>query len=208
MHLFDRKKLEHRNKGDKIMHTIKNAQKSNVTAKNCFKKRPFILTIIFLLPIIVLFGVHFNCSAMQEIDTLAQAQSELDLANNQTLVLFDVDKTLAYYPDDWSMDFLDHPENVAQEDVQFASQAYAAFEKYKQEKGADFVDTLIRGFSVLKAKGKLIEPHAIINVINNLKSRGAKVIALTAFPVGKYSVIDCAHNVRFEDLQNLNIDFS
>ena len=147
-------------------------------------------------------------ATIKEIDTIQQAQEELHKADNQTLVVFDVDGTLTEDFNSWLLFQLYKPEDLDQEDAAFIRQARTSFEIYRNEKGAAYVDDLTTASSLLKSKAQLIEPSLTTALINDLQFRGVRVIALTALPAGIFGAIPCGRTWRFETLQKLGIDFN
>ena len=145
---------------------------------------------------------------IKEIGTIQQAQEELHKADNQTLVVFDIDGTLTEDFNSWLLFQLYEPEALAQEDATFIRQARTKFEIYRNEKGAENIDELTTASSLLKSKAQLIEPSLTIALINDLQLRGVRVIALTALPAGTFGTIPCGRTWRFETLQKLGINFS
>ena len=139
-------------------------------------------------------------SPVQEITTIKQVQSELDQADKDTLIIFDVDDTLTY-----------KASNIL-------------FQKWfrKTEVGKKFWDQLIKHgeaqedplacqLHVLHKRmvdnvDQLIEP-GVVDLIKTLQDRGLTVIALTHCITGFVGGV-LMQKLRYEKLLEVGIDFS
>jgi len=139
-----------------------------------------------------------------------RVQEELQKADDQTLVVFDIDGTLVYEPGAEQDLFvrLSKPEGLVREDAAFIKKAKTEIDVYKKIKGGvasdgiDSVDDIMESSKILNGSDPLLESHVIIDLIKNLQSRGIRMIALTAVPAEKFGVIDCVRKLRFNTLQN------
>lgn len=145
-------------------------------------KHLFFITIIF-------FSFNFLFSEIIPIQTFEEVFDDLRLLEQDSLVIFDVD------------------------DVLITSQ-----DMYLRPCGAKFRPQCIKGMdpqerlhliSVMldESSSMLVDP-SIISLLESLKSKGIKTIALTAARTGKFGVIKNCENWRIEKLKQFNIDFS
>ncbi len=151
-------------------------------------------------------------SKIEDIDTLSDPRvlDTFRTADEDTLVVFDIDGTLTDDPDGGRC--LHHyfwkPEDATKEDVAFIAEAKARYEEYKKAKGVGVVDDLRESSGLLKGNDLLIEPGTTDRLIRALQKRGVRVIAETAMPAGVFGVIPSTRILRFEKLQKVGIDFS
>lgn len=123
------------------------------------------------------------------IESFNDIQSELDSADKDTLVIFDVDDVLITYND-------------------MVLRPCGA--NFRPESWKDIDPKEIPYLmSIMLNEGKiiLIDPCAP-KLVNKLKSRGVKTIALTAARTGKFGVIENAEDWRLKILKQFNLDFS
>ncbi|HBS48476.1 TPA: hypothetical protein DEO28_01080 [Candidatus Dependentiae bacterium] len=153
----------------------------------------------------------FSCSTshkqIKEIETIKKAEKALELANQDTLVVFDVDHTLIK-PTSKLLDIIWRPEAFSKSDQKFAHNLIMelAKESYKV-KSPQFKDS-IGSKMELKSKFELIEQDLPV-VIKNLQQRGVKVIALTGIPCGEYGVIKSQQEWRYNHLkEQFGMDFN
>ena len=170
--------------------------------KNVIKKT-LLVSVVCLLP-----SCDFK-SSVKKIYTFKEAQVEFQKADEQTVVVFDVDGVLAYDPSAVQFFFYD-PAKLTGDDAVFVKEARPTLEKYIEnkeiEKGNFFFTDLLN--STL-SKAKDIAPESIIvTMIHKLQSRGVKVIALTSLPAGAFGTVASGRELRIEKLKNLGIDFS
>lgn len=147
--------------------------------------------------------------AIKKIDSLAQAQGELDKADQQTLVVFDVDETLIK-PTDTALQLLWQPAVFSKEDVQWMRQLKAKRQKHLAKTCSFYAGeafTRIWSQQLLKSSYVPIEPTTV-ETVRKLQQRGIKVIALTACRAGRRGDIPALQQWRFDELKKLAIDFS
>ena len=145
---------------------------------------------IFLL---VLFNYSMYINSIEHIHSFSQAQSVLDDADTGTLVVFDVDDTLIRPKD-----------KILQRCYSYINAwklVDAEFRKMVNEEE----HTLSRLY--IQAKRELIEP-GISQLIATLQARNIKVIACTHLRVGPYGEIPLLEEFRFNQLKELDIDFT
>lgn len=123
------------------------------------------------------------------IESFNDIQSELDRADKDTLVIFDVDDVLITYNDMVLRPCGAHFRPASWKDIDPKEIPYL--------------------ISIMLNEGKiiLIDPSAP-KLANKLKSRGVKTIALTAARTGKFGVIENAEDWRLKILKQFNLDFS
>ena len=146
---------------------------------------------------------------IKEIGSLVQAQAELDKADQQTLVVFDVDETLIN-PTDTALQLLWQPDAFAKEDIQFMVRLKAKLQNClvaKYGPGAGEIMRKIWSQQLLKSSYVPVEPNTI-KVVKKLQKRGIKVIALTGVRPGLRGDIVSLQQWRFNELKKLDIDLS
>ena len=123
------------------------------------------------------------------IESFNDIQSELDSADKDTLVIFDVDDVLITYNDMVLRPCGAHFRPESWKDIDPKEIPYL--------------------ISIMLNEGKiiLIDPSAP-KLVNKLESRGVKTIALTAARTGKFGVIENAEDWRLKILKQFNLDFS
>jgi len=154
-------------------------------------------TAIFVLLIYTAFRFFTNLNIIK-IDSFSQVAHELQNADKNTLVVFDVDDTLIV------------PESkILWPKVQEANKEWVDqwFEECAKNTPPPELEKYYGAIQMLKEKPVLIEPE-IVEIIRNLQERGIKVIALTAIDTGKRSIIPSMAAWRFKTLQTVGIDFS
>ena len=142
-----------------------------------------ISTSIFILPTI------------ERITSFSQAQVLLNQADQETLVVFDVDDTLIRPVD------------------KILQRQYSSLDSWK------FVETKLNQFieenehlhlastMCMQTKRELIEP-SVAQLIATLQERGIKVLACTLWRVGPYGEIPLLEELRFKQLKDLAVDFT
>ncbi len=128
-------------------------------------------------------------AGITSIDSFNDIRSELDSADKDTLVIFDVDDVLITYND-----MVLRP---------CGARFRPASWKDIDPKEIPYL------MSIMLNEGKiiLIDPSAP-RLVNKLESRGVKTIALTAARTGKFGVIENAEDWRLKILKQFNLDFS
>lgn len=160
-----------------------------------------ILSALIISFIALLAGVTYTnflpgCSPIADIDSFAQAQSVLDKADANTLVLFDVDDTLLV-PTNKIFRNKNLEKNAAWY-TQLRNETLGKATKNEWE---------LLHLWVLKDDFMLMEPD-IVDTIRSLQDRGVKVLALTALVPGRAFAIPSMAHWRFENLKKHGIDFS
>jgi len=154
---------------------------------------------ISLLTVIVTCTGCQLLSTITEIDSLKQASSVLDAADNDTLVVFDIDETLTL-PD------------IRFQKLFIASEAGKHFwdelVKHKDsQKDPEKYLELITSKIIAKTPNQLVEPITV-DIIRKLQAKGVKVIALTDAPVSSYGIDPSVPKSRWQNLNFVGIDFS
>jgi hypothetical protein len=128
-------------------------------------------------------------AGITSIESFNDIRSELDSADKDTLVIFDVDDVLITYND-----MVLRP---------CGARFRPASWKDIDPKEIPYL------MSIMLNEGKiiLIDPSAP-RLVNKLESRGVKTIALTAARTGKFGVIENAEDWRLKILKQFNLDFS
>lgn len=133
--------------------------------------------------IIVFIFLGINCKEQQlnikTISTFDDARNELNNVDSKTLVLFDVDDTLVTQPD-------------------FITKA-CYFPAIKWE--------LLYSYVWANYPRVLIEQQ-VVDIINNLKKKGAYVLALTHMESGSFGVVESIPKWRYKRLKQNGITFS
>lgn len=136
---------------------------------------------------------YSSIHSIREIYTMAEAQDILDKADEQTLVLYDVDEVLIVPHDKIHLPkfFMVNPGKALK----------LAFE---QKVGYQLED--IWSIVLHQAVRTLTEPE-IVNTIKNLQLRQVKALGLTKMRSGRLGRIPSLAEYRFNQLKNLGIDF-
>lgn len=147
----------------------------------------------------LLIGVWFYWPSGNKIDSYDQVASVFQQADQDALVIFDVDDTLTV-PGDVAA-----RSTFAESIEGWMYRIYYWF-RYSPEQTKEYSNKLL---SVVFAKThfQLIEPK-IKDYIAELQRRSVKVIACTAMSPGTWGVIPDAHEWRYQKLVELGIDFS
>ncbi len=142
---------------------------------------------------------------IQTIESIDQAQEELLEADQQTLVVFDIDGTLI---DNFGLGvfILYNPQKVPEEDKDFAIKAHGELSAYAKKIGIDRRRDMTNSFFMLKGKEELVEP-AVLEQLVQLKAKKIKTIALTACPAGAFGSVSCGETLRYSKLLSAGIDF-
>ncbi|MFH0898372.1 MAG: DUF2608 domain-containing protein [bacterium] len=139
---------------------------------------------------------------IKEISSIQKIKKELDRADHDTLVIFDVDDTLTYN--------VNVPFQPWFLKTDAGKKFYAQLEKHSQSKKdpRDY-EKHILGNRLLKFTNQPLESN-IVEIIRKLQNRGIKVIALTHANTGSLgrTIIPSLPKWRYEKLRDVGIDFS
>jgi FMN phosphatase YigB (HAD superfamily) len=142
---------------------------------------------------------------IQTIHSINEAREEFLKADQQTLVVFDVDETLLCY---YSVGlFIAYDLGaIPEEDMPYALKMKDEFVSYLNKVGRERANALFNSFYLTKSSGELVEP-AFVQTIHDLQVRGAKTVALTALPGGQFGSVRCGRTLRYDILKHHGIDF-
>lgn len=145
----------------------------------------FLYSILFLILPINCFALIIETNDLQRIE---QTIYQLD---ENSLVIFDVDATL-----------------IVANDSILSPKGWEYFKEFQSK----YITPLSRAavlnsISHLQARVSLVD-RKILQIIDFLKLKTIKSIALTAIPTGKFGIIPNAEKWRVKQLNDLNIDFS
>ncbi|MFY7991751.1 MAG: DUF2608 domain-containing protein [Bacteriovoracaceae bacterium] len=125
----------------------------------------------------------------RSIDSFNNIRSELDSADKDTLIIFDVDDVLITYNDMVLRPCGARFRPVSWKDIDPKEIPYL--------------------MSIMLNEGKIILiDSSAPRLVNKLENRGVKTIALTAARTGKFGVIENAEDWRLKILKQFNLDFS
>ena len=147
---------------------------------------------LFFMLLSALFFLNKPLSA--EVHTTNAIQSIMKEVDADTLVIFDIDQTLIY------------PEHNLGLDTPLAVSYYNSIAKHSsisKEKYQELYSRVYQQLPFIFVEGEKTE-----KVVNELKNKGIKAIALTAREGGKVGVIENAKELTFNHLSNLDVDFS
>ncbi len=113
-------------------------------------------------------------------------------ANQDTLVIFDVDHVLIMPTDEYTLNR--HP---YRKELWQAIENRISKEEWKE----------LYGITASKAKWRLVDPE-IMNIFAELKIRKIPTMALSSIYTGKFGVIDSIEDWRVKHLHDLGFDFS
>lgn len=162
-----------------------------------------IWVIIFMNALVCTPYFTFSCvNDIKQIHSYTQVADILDNADENTLILFDVDYTL-FVPENnlcWykTKDWQRNKERYQQWLPELLEQI---FKKMKKP------ELYYKSLWHAKETPLLIEP-TIVHTIKSLQNRKIKVLALTAITSGQYSTINSLPVWRFHKLKQLDIDFT
>lgn len=122
------------------------------------------------------------------IRSFREIQAELDLADENTLVVFDVDEVLMTYRDMVLRPCGAHFRPLSWSDLNPSEICY------------------LTSLMLKEGRVSLVDP-CIPHLIDRLEDRGVKTIALTAARTGKFGVIENAEEWRLDVLKQLGITF-
>ena len=135
---------------------------------------------------------------IRQINSFIQAADVLNSADENTLVLFDVDDTLIVHA---SVLFRPKTFNNDPSDRWLKELTSTVFANTK--KPVHYYLSILESQEV-----RLLIEKSIIQTIASLQKRGVKVLALTALWTGAYFTIPSVPEWRFNQLKELGIDFS
>ncbi|MFC1842924.1 DUF2608 domain-containing protein [Candidatus Dependentiae bacterium] len=164
------------------------------------RKLDKIITYLALFLLISLTSCSQKKSTIQEITSIKQAQNELDQADKDTLIIFDVDDTLTYK----AANIIFQPWfRKTEEGKKFWAQVIK--HSKSQENPLDSkLHVLIK--RMINNVDQPIEP-GVVNLIKTLQGRGLTVIALTHCITG-FVGGTLIQKLRYEKLLEVGIDFS
>ncbi len=143
----------------------------------------------------------YSMSEIKSIDSLEQASADLAMVDQSTLVVFDIDKTLTYEVDAFRQKWF--------RETAAGKQFWKAVDDYYRSKKQpkEFMHMVESKRMKYFWPDEPVEPITL-SVLDMIQKKGAKVIALTACKTGKFGVIDCIEEWRFQQLSDVGIDFS
>ncbi len=160
-----------------------------------------LLAITLLLPSCTWFS-----SDIQKIDSLAQAEQELNKATPNTLVVFDMDQTLMN-PTEQLFEVMFRP--ITEFDLADRTFLMHLRKKYPEVAQGHDSTRRIQFLSALFAKMAFTPVEKItVPLISALQARGVKVIALTSINTGTFGSIKSMQEWRLCNLHQLGLDFS
>lgn len=175
-------------------------------------KRIYVLVCFLSLVLVVhSYGQPIVGSNINEIYSIVQAHDELGQADNQTLVVFDIDDTLTA-----NVEALVHVivfehglEHFYEHDHAFITRLRHNAKKIFEAKKSNDPEYTQRLFSLIMEK-EHFEPveHAMVQVVKALQQHGVKVIALTNFNTGKWGLLEHIEQWRASKLKEAGFDFS
>lgn len=162
-------------------------------------------TAFFALILVALAG---NAWALpiQTIHSIDEVRDELLKADQQTLVVFDVDETLLCNYQVGLFIAYDLAA-VPEQDMQYALKMKDRFHSYRDRVGVDHANAVFNSFYLTKSTEQLVE-NSLAQTIRGLQVRGVKTIALTAVPGGQVGSVRCARILRYDTLRKHHVDFS
>lgn len=135
--------------------------------------------------------ISHPCSAMiLETDTIAVVAKELEKADQDTLVIFDVDDVLMAPTDEFAFRPL------------IRKNLYKALKANHSKKELEILTSAI----FQKRTVQMVNPK-VIDIIDNLKQRKILTTALTSWWTGKYGKISKMEDLRFKGLNEIGISF-
>jgi len=145
----------------------------------------------------------------EEIDSIAQAQKELDVADSETLVVYDIDDTLIEQSEKLLV-ILSAPQDAFNENDKIFVQKFQKMAKaYAEEKypfSKNIMD-IIYSRILTKQSAKPVE-SMIANVIHDLQKRNVRVIALTNRSVGPWGIIENMESLSYSRICEIGIDLN
>lgn len=179
-------------------------------------KQDVMKRLLFFLPLCVLIFLLNGCGTrspepikpIKEINSIMESLPTLESIDTTTLVVFDVDDTLQVSKD---AILRTNDQLLSPSQLVLVQKFYAEYVDYLQKKNSnlsgDLFMALFASKLMLHTRFRLVE-EITASIINALRARGIKVIALTAAPRGKWGVIDNFGEFRFATLKKLGIDLS
>lgn len=164
--------------------------------KKNFKILTFTGIIIFVASLLYVYSTNTSNDIIK-IDSFAQAQDALKLADQNTLVLFDIDDTLII------------PSSVIIRTRTAIKSPWvqpiikAAFESFLKNRPFESLVCILA-----TEDAPLLIESPVVETIKSLQDRGVKVLALTNLSTGACDKIEYVPGWRFKQLQNLGIDFN
>lgn len=168
------------------------------------KKQKLIVTIVTVSLLLVLLPSCIqNQSEVKEICSLSEIQKEFDVADKDTLVVFDIDNTLLYSPITYFQPWF--------HDTEIGKQFWSQIRDHENSKQnpLEYRKTIsAKGF--IRNPHALLEPNLALKIIQELQNKGIKVIALTNFRTGSFGgdIIPSLPQWRYDRLSSLGINLS
>ncbi|KKQ32335.1 MAG: hypothetical protein US49_C0010G0035 [candidate division TM6 bacterium GW2011_GWF2_37_49] len=167
-------------------------------------RKPYIY---LMLSLIFLPACSFFKSNIKEIASLTQVSDVLDKANENTLVVFDMDDTLIAPADNMFHLTWREANDFDAADVKFVKQLRKDFEKIAFSKNDPDYLNKFRAAVFAKTQFNSAEPGTV-SIVKNLQSHGVKVIALTSSNTGRFVVIESMQKWRQSNLNQVGLNFS
>lgn len=156
---------------------------------------------LYVFPVLLVLASCLNQqSSIQEIHSLDQARSILDVADKKTLVVFDLDDTLIYPSDKINQAWF--IQSALGKEILKEINDHSA-----QQKNPKTHSKLIFSKIAVKEKPCTVEPQ-VISIIDDLKKRGINIIVLSHSFTGSVGIIPSMQELRFATLASVGIDLS
>jgi hypothetical protein len=136
--------------------------------------------------------VNVTLADIVKISDFIPLKKAINKANQDTLVIFDVDHVLIMPTDEYTLNR--HP---YRKELWNAIENRISKEEWKK----------LYGITASKAKWRLVDPE-IINIFDELKLRKIPTMALSSIYTGKFGVIDSIEDWRIKHLHDLGFDFA
>ncbi|MFH1643814.1 MAG: DUF2608 domain-containing protein [bacterium] len=167
---------------------------------------------IKFIPIFLAYFLFFpSCSLfksdIKEINSLVEAQTELNKADAKTLVVFDMDDTLIYPTSNMFLLLYRNTNDFDKSDINFVNQIRLDFKKFVDSKHDNEYWNKVNSDVFAKTDFVPVEDKTV-EIVKNLQNKKVKVIALTSSNTGKFEVIDSMEKWREKNLNQVGLDFS
>lgn len=157
---------------------------------NSVKSNQYTKILVIIISVYML--INIAIAEVVETSTLKQLKPILKQANQETLVIFDVDHVLIMPTDDYT---LSRP--------LYRKKLWEKLKKKLPEEKSEYLFSIV----VSQAKWKLVDNN-ILQIINHLNYNKIPTIALTSLNTGKLGIINNREDLRIKELSSVGINFT
>lgn len=171
------------------------------------KRVVFASSVVTLTCFVVFLTYSFFSSNIKKIDSILQVQEELQFADENTLIVFDMDDTLIAPKENMFYLLFRDTKDFDISDIDFVKELLRKTEEIASSKHDPNYFNKMTAAVFSKTDFVPVE-EATIEIVKKLQNRNVKVIALSSSNTGKFFEIESMQRWRLSNLNQVGLDFS